>query len=425
MQKALDAEIDTALDPRNSEKILALCKLYEKLSLEDEALHIAQRGYTKHKIQPDAVLPWIIEHILERRGSRNGKDPVLLNVHTTFALGLKDRSPAVRRSLVRALTRLGRIKPAADEWLALLQVNALEQNDWLDLARFVSDHGDVNGLGKALIESQGASPKGFESSGEPSCASETQVDRGSIEARMFSILCLQVEQDKAACRRILAGLSPEGINDSELSLHLGILAFRLGDYEFAIKAAQHAISMKPEWPVARRALQTFCSFSGTPLQSERNISLGGAALDALRELARQAPLDRYTWGFLEESPGSDAVACARLFSTAESRELDCPESDDVLASFSILPKANPDPVEVLAYLEWDVPHVMLEKKQEGPILRAFVGAGGHREWAWEEVVLDTGCTTAPMPGSMGAGNTLWHSALEELKDQNSEEDFQL
>ena len=425
-REAVAAEIASASALLDSATVLVLTRSYDALGLQDDALNLINR-VSRFGVDNRDLLPLMIDSLVRRR------ELAKLTQALRLVVQLKERPVPLRRQVVRAMTLLGQAAPAAQEWCALLEAHsavldladvsgtdtsqgayALDGSDWLELARFVAAHGNVGDLGKTLEGMQGSF-----------CGYDFEP------LAMFCLLRTQLDQERQKAHTTLEQLSPTGFDDPECAFELGLAAFRLGDYRFAAAAGAHAVRLKPQWPVALSALTTFEAFlSGPPDRNPRSgtgrlgkrIRLQAGSEEAALAACASVPGHEYAWGVMRVHGEDRPVTRLLPFGPSDERALDLPDDGTAIATFSVLPKVEPDPLEVLPFVDWSIPHLMLQRSESRSICHVFAGASGHREWYWEPVRLDSG----QEPCVVATGDTrvcLWRDVLAELEVREREEEF--
>ncbi len=406
LSAALDAEVATAKDLLDVGQLHTLVQSYDRLGMQDEALALINR-IMRFKIDSLGLIPFMLDSLIRQRALAK------LNQAARLVLNRTDRPPALRRSLARALALLGQVKPAADEWRAILDANAMEDSDWLHLATFLARHGDVSQLAAQLRALR------------PNLRGHAQEPLA-----LFCILRAEMDQDYGRARAVLAEIAPGGINDGDLSFELAILAFRLGDFDRAQAAAAHALGLEPDGPAAENALQTFRAFAGKEVQALRPLRLRIGVTEAVEGAGERTPLDEYTWGALYDSGEGSIVAHEEDFGSSGDRGFDLPDTETAIATFSVLPEEDegadgqgihPDPLEVLSFIDWSVPHLMLQRENGQTTLHSFVGASGHHEWYWQEVCLELLSTDTGRREDQPEGGRVWEAVLSELASREREE----
>ena len=100
-----------------------------------------------------------------------------------------------------------------------------------------------------------------------------------------------------------------------------------------------------------------------------------------------------------------------------------PEQDEPVASFSILSEdLLPDPFHILCGVDWQWPHVLLQRQPEGDALHYFVGARGHRDWLWDEIRPEMGEEqNNPDRTRRRQHSATWSEAMRELSRETEEE----
>ena len=402
---ALDAEVASAARLLDINNLRDLFEHYEQLGLESEALGLASRlprfGSDHH-----AFLPFMLESLIRQRDLKR------LNQVTRVVQGLRNRSSELRRPLARALALLGQVKPAAQEWHAVLESDAMQASDWLHLAQFMSEHGDVKEFGVCLEE-----------------MTDKFKDHPAEPFVLFCVLRSQFDRDLLRAQKTLDRIPPDSINDALLSFGLAVLAFRIGDYDRAQAAARHALVLKPEWPVAANALLTFQSFAGNTANGMRVLPVPQLPAVAAQVTGLTIPPNQFAWGVILDLGEGKTEAVLAGFDAPGERGLELPESGSIWGTFSVLPETPrgnareswPDPLEVLPYLDWSFPHIMVQRSPKHPELHGFVGASGHREWYWEEVLLMSAAKDSIAREENRRGALVWTGALEELERRDSEE----
>lgn len=406
-RETLDAEVASASTLLDTEHFQGIVQLYDRLGMHDEALALVNRAM-RFKMDSRALLPLMLESLIRQRALAK------LNQAVRLVLNLPDRPPVLRRPLARALALLGQVKPAADEWSAILSADAMGDSDWLHLATFLAEHGDINALGNSLAE-------------------KSDSFRGHAQEPLvlFCILRSQIDQYLSGARATLAKIPADGITDGDLSFELAILAFRLGDFERAQAAARHALRLKPDCPAAENALLTFRTFAGKGGQALKPLRLRLGVTEAVQGVSEGTPLDEYAWGTLYDLGEGSIIAHAEAFESSGERGFDLPDTDVAIATFSVLPEkeegagghvpVHSDPLEVLSFVDWSVPHLMLQRESGRTTLHAFLGASGHREWYWQEVSLELVHGGGGQPEEKSQGGQVWEAVLHELDDREEEE----
>lgn len=407
LDEALGAELATAETLLDVDQLRALVILYDRLGMEDEALALINR-IMRFKIDSRGLLPFMLDSLIRQRSLAK------LNQAARLVQGLPDRPPALRRPLARALALLGQVKPAADEWRAILKEDAMEDQDWLHLATFLAEHGDINALGNNLIAN-----------------SESFRDHAQQPLALFCILRSQIDQDLCKARETLEKIPADGIDDGDLSFELAILAFRLGAFAHAEVAARHALKLKPDCPAAENALLTFQTFAGKGVEALKPLRLRHGVTEAVQGASEGTPLDEYAWGALYDLGEGSIIANEEAFESSGERGFDLPDTDVAIATFSVLPETeeganghvpvHSDPLEVLSFIDWSVPHLMLQRESGQTTLHAFLGASGHREWYWQEVCLELSCADTGHREDQSEGGHVWAAVLDELESREREE----
>ena len=423
-RETLELEVASAENVADAGVFRRLVTAYDALELGDEGLKLINR-LPALKVDNRVMLPFMLDSLVRQRSLAK------LNQATRLVLQIRDRGPELRRSLARALALLGQAQGAAAEWKALLDAHAaivdaramleagngrqefaaLTADDWRDLARFVAQVGDVEGLRDALHGAQHAF-SGF--TFEP--------------LARFCLLCCQLEHSHGEAARTLHAVPTDSLGDAELDFTLGIAAFRLGDYGRAAAAASHALEGKPGWPVAEAALATFLAFGGKSRKGlgAYNRPLPVVALppgteEAARAAVAHVPAKAFAWGHVRAQGARAPEARLAPFEPPAYRALDVPEAG-AAATFSVLPVKRPDPFQVLPYLDWSVPHILIQRSARHSTCHVFVGVSGHREWFWEPVRVQE--ATGPPPVAPRPGRAVhWRAVSEELAQRNREEDL--
>lgn len=406
--ETLAAEVLSAENLLDTANLHSLVHAYDRLGMHDEALGVINR-LTRFKISNECLLPFMLESLTRQRALPK------LNQAIQLVLRMPDRSPTLRRSLACALSLLGQPGPASAEWRAVLEADAMEGADWLSLARFVAEHGDF-GLAQAI---------------DAKCLRVFGTAEENL--MIFCILRSEFDANPDRAYEILQALPADEIGDAEISFELAILAFRLGDYARACAAAKHALALVPDFVPARNAVETFTSFGGQEVRELPTIRLREGVADAVHGVSAGAPRDQYTWGVISSDDNGDVQCSEKPFQSSADRDFEFSESDRPIATFSVLPErglqcsqlggTHADPLEVLSWLEWGVPHLMVQRERDRSMLHAFVGAPGHRDWYWREVSLKPeDCDSAPH-NEEHSGVNIWEAVSDELLRREREEEW--
>lgn len=404
-QAALAAEIASADTLLDIERFRGVVQLYDRLGLRDETLSLVNR-VMRLNMDSQALLPFMLDSLIRQR------DLAKLNHVVRLAMNLPERPPALRRPLACALALLGQARPAANEWSAILNAGAMEELDWPHLAKFMAEHGAINDMGHALAEN-------------------SAVFRGHAQEplMLFCLLRAQIDQHVHRAREILSTIPADSIDDGGLSLELAILSFRLGDFERAEDAARHALHLKSDFPAAENALQSFRSFAGKGVQALKPIRLRLGVIEAVQGVSARTPPDAYAWGTLLDLTEGKIIVGEEIFASSGERGFDLPDTDVAFATFSVLPErkegaggqVHSDPLEVLSFIDWRVPHLLLQREDGRSTLHAFLGASGHREWYWREGRLELDGNAGSRPGEASPGGRVWEAVLNELDSREQEE----
>jgi hypothetical protein len=287
---------------------------------------------------------------------------------------------------------------------------------WLPLASFLNRHGDVNGIGQLLDEKRA-----------------TLQTRDPDPHALYCLLRTQFDRPESDARRTFNRIRPTSLADPELQLSLGIMALRLGAYARARQAVEHARSLKPGWDVAASILRSVDSFAGKEAQRMPMISLPPRVLDAANTEATATAPDRYAWGVIQVAVPHLVQTHPERFTGADDRLLEILPNADTVATYSVLPDSkqtssqlgrSSDPLEVLPFVDWSVPHLMLQRQAGESVLHAFVGVPGHREWYWEEVTVNVNPAEDRVSPSVARRGEIWRDARQEVRDRASEEELQ-
>ena len=206
----------------------------------------------------------------------------------------------------------------------------------------------------------------------------------------------------------------------------------MADYKYAEAVASHALEADPSRREVSSALETFRAFGGTSANLE-SIHIDLAAFEALPAVCARVKPDEFAWGVLYRADSGSVEAFHQPFLVSEDRVLELTGIPNLLASFSCLPLSGdtqattvepwPDPLEVLPYVDYEIPHLMLQRLPDGewPRMHVFVGASGNREWCWKQVAPTFGGQENPksLPSQ---GSQLWKAAACELLSRHTEED---
>ena len=403
-----EAEIASAFQPCSAQQYAGLCSRYARLGLHEEAVRLSKR-LIRLKVDLKALLPFVLDALSQQRSLKELASAVVL------AKAQNATTPSLRRALAKALHFMGQIRPAAEEWEAVVANGFMSERDWFTLARFMIEHNDIEGLGTRVEE-----------------ALPSVSDGPALLAARLCTLCYHIGHDVKLARARLTEIPPTAFADVDLAVALAVLAFRMADYDYAEAAASHALEGKPSGHAVVSILESIRAFGGKSANLE-SIHVDLSAAEALPTVCGSVKSDEYAWGVLCRSDSGSVEATHQPFQCPEDRVLELAEIPNLLASFSCLPVAAdteattveqfPDPLEVLPYVDYEVPHLMLQRLPDGepPRMHVFIGASGDREWCWKQVrpIYDGQEDPKCLPSR---GSQLWKAAACELLSRTTEEE---
>ena len=404
---ALAGEILSANPSYDLPLLQRLVHLYEELHYEEHAIHLMTRSLKSQLANPQ-VMTLMLE-LLVRQRALNKLAPVV-----SLASRFGNRAGPLRLALATAYSELGQIAQATTEWVLLLAEPTIDPSIWRPLASFLTRHGDVHEIGEKLdrlrwlLQSPNPDPYA-----------------------LYCLLRVQMDRPLSDTDTLLHCIPPNSLDDPEIQLSLAIIAFRLGAYARARTEIERAQSLKPDFRVASNILRTVDSFAGRNVQGMPRVSFQPRFLDAASSEANRTAPDCYSWGWMRVNTSNQIEAEVVQFTAMEERLLEFPSNSGVMATFSILPNSpRPphqssrwcDPLEVLPFIDWSVPHVMVQRRDGKPMVHAFVGSPDHRDWYWYEVSLKMNAVEFQVPPSVSAQEEIWRAARQEIKGRATEED---
>lgn len=403
-----ETEIATASSSFTTERYVSLCRQYAQIDLQDEAVRLSQR-LIRLKADLKSFLPFVLDALSQQHSLKELAKVVLL------AKSQKQKTPSLRRALAKAHQFMGQIRPAAKEWEALIANGDMHEKDWLALARFLIDHSDIEVLGKCVEKTLSAVPEGL-----------------ALNAARLCTLCYYMGHDADLARARLAEIPPKAFPDADLASAVAVLAFRMAEFDYAEAAASHALAADSSSGTVSALLETIRAFGGKSAKLE-TIHVDSAAAEKLREMCDRIEPHEYAWGLLYRTPTGAVEVRHQHFAGSEDRALELMEIPNLLASFSCLPQAAkegasaigqwPDPLEVLPFIDYEVPHLMLQRfhGREQSRMHVFIGAHGNRDWCWKQVAPILGGQDDPksLPSK---GSQLWKAAASELRSRTSVEE---
>lgn len=404
---ALELEVASAGTPRDMVTLERLINCYGELSCDDHLLQVLTHFLRFNDSKPQ-VVALLLEWLIRQRALQH-LPPVL-----TLATAVVERPAPLRRALATAYAELGQIPQAAEEWCVLLREPPVDRVTWQRLAAFLNRHGDVGGIGGLLAK-----------------LGET-FQRPDLDPHaLFCLLRVQLDQPTADVLPLLERIPSTAFEDPEFQLSLAIMAFRVPAYDRARRAVDHALALKPGWKTAVQVRRTIDSFDGQPVRDMPLLSIAQEILAAAESQARRVRPDEHAWGLLRVKSPDHVEARKLTIASVDDRLLEVPLNADISATFSVLPDSYKakgrarnrcDALELLPFVDWCVPHVMVQRTNGKSVSHIFTGVPGHREWYWEEVasgsrVIDEGAPDA----ARNLAN--WHLALDELRARAAEEDL--
>jgi len=390
------AELATAEGPASAESLRRAAKGYEQNGFPEVALTCLRKADT-FGINGRAVLPDLLGILRRQRRFPE------LHAALQGGLAIADREPDLRHELALALSSLGQAPAAEMEWATLIRSGGMTQSHWLDCARFVMNCAD----GSALVQMMAAIEERAELKG--------QCLVGYCVARHL------IDRDVAATRALLSQIAPPRLSDPEILLDLAILCWRVGEYQKAESAATLAAGFAGAPPACAMVRGSIRSFGGdfshlrkAPLPRARS------ADEIILKFAAGAAPETTAWGCLHRE-ASGALG-TRVFDLTADAEMVVPEEFETVVSFSVLSAgSSPDPFQILAGVDWQWPHLMLQRRPSGPVLHYFVGSHRAKEWPWEEVTPDAGVhENGPLCAGRRQQSPVWLQALRELSEPDED-----
>ncbi len=407
--ETLEAEINSAGNLLDVDRFRQLSDMYAGLGMDDVAVKVMNR-LLRFKAGRKELMPALLDTLTKQ------KSLSMLNSVVSVMLKDKQRAPALRRQMARALSVLGQTSLAAAEWCSLINEDSLDQPDWAELARFVFEHGNVNDLG-VRTES----------------AVKTCHDPVSSSLAQYCALRCKIDENRTVARTILKEIDARDIPEPDIAFDLAICAFRLCDLKLAETAARHALNLNPDLKAVNHALKTFVSFATEQEHTFRCVGMAAGVIDVVAVLGITAVANTVTWGLLRKEHDGSVVACEIPFpKNRDERYLDVrDDAHDTIATFSVLPhdssnrrrktSSYSDPFEVLPYVDWGVPHLMVQRRGKQHRLHTFVGTNCRGPWSFEEVEI-VGEAHVESEQHVPAGTVLWEAAFDELENRYDDEE---
>lgn len=284
--------------------------------------------------------------------------------------------------MAMALTRMRQFENAAVHFATILAAEPIPGEALGPLAEFIRLHPDEGPVASALelISRAGDSTK------LPTLL-QYAVVRSLIESR----------PRRAA--ELLQCVQIKDIDAGEVALDLAVQAFRLTNWALAAEASTHALSLCPGQRTPETVLISALSFARQledaqyRLRSSDNVPpavhVRASQLSALKFLASQHKGSRPVCAVVvgDDDPRTPCKLITRDFEELSGDLADLPLDHHSSITVSVISSAYKDcgPWDVLAEIDWRVPHLMVQHLGAGPILHAFVGANDAPDcWAWQE-----------------------------------------
>lgn len=416
-QALLDAEIDSAGSPITAATASRTASLYERTGFEKEGLSLLRRCVRFGVNNPD-ILPSLLEALTRQRQFTE------LNRALQVCANLADRPPELRRQVARAFSALGQTVPAAAEWSSLMEQGGMLEDDWLALARFLVNSGDVPSEIAQPLDNQAENLHMYAKQGQ----SVFRDDKGQAPPSLVSYCMFRarVDNNRTWARKVLPQIRPENIPDVEVVLDLAIGAWRLGAFEKAAEAARCALSMGEAPTAAKSILATIRSFAGDGSQlTPGALAVRREEAKLIRNTAKGVAREAAAWGIIRVKESGKLGL--KVLPMSEECEMEVPDMEGIVATFSILPHSRAgDPLVILRGLDWSWPHFMLQRESREERLHSFVEHSGHREWLWNEVIANG--KQSPVKGLAESeqvhASSVWRRALQELKEREGDASWQ-
>lgn len=368
----IDAELATIDAKGDAAAVANVADHYAQLDLDAPLVQTIKRNSSDPTVAAN-LAPSLIGVYIKQRDLK-----ALTQVLRTFKMG--DVSPPLRPSahlaLARAYTLMRQFPRAADQWKSLLKSPCSDEIPWEELAQFVATCGGIRNLRDDIHE---------------------RLQRQSHLKPVALLTSLLVDVDAGVEPKddILEQIGIKAIERHDLLFDLALTALRLGEYAYAAKAAKRGLKLRPGWQPLENLLSTIDSFRGNSVQKLEPLRMDQEGIDAIRGAAEDVSETEYGWGLLIREPNGSFAAICQFLSDSEDREMNLATfGSTAVATFSILPQLRrtstrdgtgtrrmADPMEVLPYLDWELPHLMYQRRGKSGLLHAFVRANEvQRDW---------------------------------------------
>lgn len=372
LRDAIEAERGTIDALGDSAAIVKAAERYAQLDLDTPLVHTVKRNSGRKAVAAN-LSPILINLYVKRRDLKS-----LTQVLRTFNMAKVEASfrPAAHLALARAYVLMRQFPPAAQQWINLLHGRSDVEVPWEELAEFVATCGDICGLHGAVNE-------------------RVERDEHMSSAAMLTKLLLDIGSGNEFGDEILQRIDIDSIERPELLFDLALSALRLGQFECAAVSARQGLTLRGDWQALENLLSTIEAFRGESVQHLESIILPAEATDAVLSAANDVSQEAFAWGTLVRGNKGTFRAEFQPFSDSEDRELDLSGQDNTaVATFSVLPRLGrpshdngkdawqiSDPMMVLPYLDWELPHLMCQRRGKSSYLHAFVRSNQmFRDW---------------------------------------------
>ena len=374
-QKAVVAEIKSAIDVESVDQRLYLIELYRKQNLKAAELAELNRLYRRFPCD-QKVLISLLRALTERNAI-----PILTRMLISVQK-ISQPSTELRLAIARAFTVLRRLEAAAAQYAEIIKTDELTPQVLQQLAEFIFSHQPMPVLTKTL--------KIF--------ADSHKTD--TLPTLLLYIFSRALEgEDCQSLDKYLHYINLKEITQVQIAFDLARLNFRVGNWDKAVTVAKRALEISPGHELTKSLLVSAYSFNGyldKAKQTIQNLSRSYSPLPISQKrlstiidlLAVQKKMgvvgdviaaklnDKYDYDIHSENLNNltnEAIWKA--------------EDKDKKINVSLVGVANitPRAWDVLVNSDWRFPHVIVQPLEDSFILHAFVPCDGTDYWQWQEV----------------------------------------
>ncbi len=351
-------ENQSLIKPNETETLLKIIKIYEKLGFYEEIRCLYKRYYRYYDISI-AITPCYLDIMLRK----NRLQDVLEATIPLKNIGSKTLD--MSKSLAKAFTINKQIDAAMKEWKHLINSNNMTEEEWHYLAKMMLIY--ENNLEIKTVLKQYHKTKKFSEGGK---------------YEKYCIFKINTDINDNITQNFLSAFEDFNYDDLNIAFDLGIYFWRFGFYD----KAEHIFykSLLRDKKFAKVFRNLLFSFQGKDIYFENSSTIFKPVVELLIEETAKTPKNYFKWGYITLDKNERYILNDIPFQSYDERSMILSDNN-ILWTYSILPGVGiADPLAVLPFVDFNICNHIMIQRQNNNKMHCFFRKSDLSEWLWEE-----------------------------------------